>query len=871
MLSNTLVLSGRCHERESVPFKGIDGAIEKLLDYLKECAASELEVLIPDGVSHIARVFPAFGALFDASLDSANTAVTPFELRRHAFARLRTLLTRIARRTPIVIAIDDMQFADAETWSLIDHLMREPHPPPLLIVLFMRPSQSLEEAEIRRLTNVEFLRLEPLSPEASRTLAERLLLSIGRDDAELAREIAGESEGHPLFIREIVRYAGEHEDLDLHSDLLDEALSARFERLSAAALRVLQLLSTAGIPMKHTTMAVAADIELDRYLRLVFELRSFHLVQMTGADPDDTLTHDHDRVRVTLLSQMDIASEQGLHLQLANALQVTGEAARVPEITAHHLMVGGRPREASAFWLDAAEQSMESLAFESASARYQAALKTGVYKGEERLRILLRLAEASVNSGRGAEAAHSFLEVADATLDRTMRIRCRYQAAEQLLISGHIDQGRSVLDEVLTIIDVRLPKSRIGVIWSLLWRRAWLRLRGYRWRERPASELSEYELLKVDIKRTTGRALGMVEPVAAAALQCRALLRALRVGEPGRLGWCLAFEAAFLGSANTQGIERGRALLGKAEKLSQSADDKPLQAWIHTCGGILDCMAGHYREADTCLLEAARRFDRFAGYAWEQNTLRVFRLLNLRFMGEFHEMRALRDQYLPDAIDRGDLHAETTIRRLSAIMWLALDDPDAARNDLDAATWNTTSEDLQLQDWYEMRARTEIALYERKSPEQLEQALDELAQIDRSNLIRVQVTRIEQRFLRGRVLLALMPEHSRENLRLARLLESEGCISGELAAAFLRAGCAAGQDDAAGATHWLRRAEQLARTAGAEWLQQIAILCQGKLADDPQNTRSIESSLSWMQAHGIQAPEKLSAFVLPSASHALQR
>lgn len=871
MLSNTLVLTGRCHERESVPFKGIDGAIDKLLGYLKERDPQELEALIPDGVSHIARVFPAFGALFDASLDSASTAATPLELRRYAFARLRTLLTRIARRTPIVIAIDDVQFADAETWSLIDHLMRKPHPPPMLVVLFMRPGESLEGAETRRIANLEYLHLEPLSPDASLTLAERLLHSIGRDDADLAREIAGESEGHPLFIREIVRYASEHEDLDLHSDLLDEALRARFERLSADALLVLQLLSTAGIPMKHTTMAVAADIDLDRYLRLVSELRSFHLVQTTGADPDDTLTHDHDRVRVTLLAQLDITSEQRLHLQLANALQLTGEASNVPEITAHHLMVGGRPREASAFWLDAAEQSMESLAFESAAARYQAALKTGTYEGKERQRILLRLAEASVNSGRGLEAAQSFLEVADATDDRTTRIRCRYQAAEQLLISGHIDQGRSVLDEVLGIIDVRLPKSRVGVVWSLLWRRAWLRVRGYRWRERPAGELPEYELLKVDIKRTTGRALGMVEPVVAASLQCRALLRALRVGEPVRLGWCLAFEAAFLSSAGTKGIERGRTLLGKAGTLAMGTDDKPLQAWIHTCAGILDCMAGHYREADACLLEAARRFDQFAGYAWEQNTLRVFRLLNLRSIGEFQEMRALRDQYLPDAIDRGDLHAETTIRRLSAIMWLASDDPEAARRDLDAANWNTTSDDLQLQDWYDIRARSEIALYERKSPKELEHALRELSQIEKSNLIRVQVTRIEQRFLRGRVLLALMPESGREIVRIARLLESERCISADVAAAFLRAGCATLQDDTEGAIHWLGCAEQQARTAGAEWLSRVATLCRARLENDDQGKRAIESSLSWMLAHGVKAPETLTAFVLPTANLALSR
>ena len=73
-----------------------------------------------------------------------------------------------------------------------------------------------------------------------------------------AEEIAVESEGHPLFIHEIVRYASEHESLDVHSDLLDEALRARFDKVSLGARQILQLLAVAGIPMRHSTMASAA-------------------------------------------------------------------------------------------------------------------------------------------------------------------------------------------------------------------------------------------------------------------------------------------------------------------------------------------------------------------------------------------------------------------------------------------------------------------------------------------------------------------------------------------------------------------------------------------------------------------------------------
>lgn len=862
-LADALVLGGRCHERESVPFKGIDTVIQTLLDHLRQLGPTELEGLIPRDVARIADVFPRFGLLFDVDSVTTDKDATPYQQRRAAFAELRELMARLARRTQVVITIDDMQWADSDTWALIGHLVHKPHPPPMLLILAMRTRDDGKLDELEQLGDVDHVSLPPLTLAESRAMAVHLLTCVDRPDDALAEEIARASEGHPLFIREIIRYAGEQLELDVRSDLLDEALQARFASLSAEAKRLLQVLATATTPLKHATIAQAADVNFERYLRIVSELRGRYLVQTTGIELEHTIALDHERVRAAVIAHQSDEALVELHLRLAESLeQDSAEAA--PELLAHHLLAGGEPERASGFWLQAAEQAMDSLAFDTASWFYRSALSTDVFSEPERQRILLRLAEALVDSGRGHEAGDAFLQVAGATDDRALQLRCLYRAGEQLLLCGELERGREALRRVLAAIDSALPTTRRGIIWSYVRLQLWLRIRGLRWRERKAEDIAEYQLLRLDIKRSSARVMTLVEPMSAALLHGRALLLALRVGEPVRIGWCLAFEAAVSAAGNRAGRVRALALLDMAEHIAERVDDVGLHAWIATNRASVAYFAGRYRDAFGLAIEAVQQFVGLPGHHWERINAQTLHLFVLRSLGEFRELGDLREQYLHEAMERGDLHTQAAVRHASSMVWLSADDVAGARRDIaKSPQWTSESFDRPLQQWYEMLTRGEIALYETdERPAQLD-SLAELATIDKTALATIQSVRVEWRFLRGRLLIATAPEQRPKIHRLIRSLEREPSLFGPIAAAYLSAALAALDRDAEGMRECLQRAESQASDAGAEWMCQAARYWRGRNLNGEGGDTLVDLSLAWMSAQGIVNPQRFARMLMP--------
>jgi predicted ATPase len=228
-----LWLAGRASELErDLPF-GV--WVDALAEHCATLGPERLERLVGE---HVDELAPALGGTLSGLQDE----------RYRTHRAVRELLEALATRTPIVLALDDLHWADEASLELVAHLLRRPPRAPLLLALAYRP------APVRAL-----LAGAVASAERDGTVTEHALDPLTRPDAEalLGDDVPGpvrdaiyaEGGGNPFFLEQLARApargagTGGLDDVALAGvqvpPLVAAALSEDLTQLSAAARRAL--------------------------------------------------------------------------------------------------------------------------------------------------------------------------------------------------------------------------------------------------------------------------------------------------------------------------------------------------------------------------------------------------------------------------------------------------------------------------------------------------------------------------------------------------------------------------------------------------------------------------------------------------------
>ncbi|MCC7540849.1 MAG: AAA family ATPase [Deltaproteobacteria bacterium] len=868
-----VVLAGRCYERDSVPFKAVDGVVDALTHHLRSLKKQEVAALLPPDVALLPMLFPVLARIEPVSAAGTRrpTVADPQALRTRAFAALRTLLSSLAERRPLVVTIDDLQWADADSLALLSAVLAPPDAPPLYLVTTVRTETADDAARLLAALppGAELVSLDSLRSEDATELARLLLATSGRDGVE-ASDIAREAHGHPLFIDELVRHlaSGHTATRGLR---LDDAIVARVVRLDAASRAVLEVVSSATRRPTLALVANATELTMGEVARCLSGLRAARLVRTSGTKRSDIVETYHDRVREAVCASLRPESAAFWHRRIALSLETAGDADA--EALAFHWRHAGERERARRHAMRAADEAIAMLAFERAARLLATALELDPGDGPERARLLARRADALANAGRGPQAADAYLQAAGeaASAERVELLRL---AAEQLLRSGYVDRGAALVREVVEAVGVGLPPTPRRALVSLLFHRARLRIRGLGWKEREPSTIAPSTLSRIDTCWSVGMGLGMVDTLRAADFQTRNVLLALESGEPRRIARALAFEAGFVSTAGGPAQARARQLLAQATALADRLDDPRVLGFVQATAGVVPYMAGRWSEALAAFDRAEEHLvNRCTGVTWELDSVRQFQLNALYCVGRLRELSRRVPELVRDAQQRGDLFAATNFRTgLPALVGLVADHPDATRGDVRDAMSLWSQHGFHAQHFYAMNSDVSTHLYEGDGEGALAEVLDRYRALEGSMLTRVQIVRLTALDLRARAYLAAALD-TREPSRRADLLrraeaDTRAILREKMPwstnlAELASAGIAWARGDTDGALRWIDRASSGFAADDAAVFGAVARWRRGELVGGAEGHALVSSAHAMLDAEGVKAPRRWVGMLAP--------
>ncbi|EAU68384.1 serine/threonine-protein kinase PknK [Stigmatella aurantiaca] len=763
--SEVLVLSGRCYERESVPYKAWDSLIDALAEHLESLPPAQTQSLLGADGHALARIFPTlrrFECLGASPETLAPEVENQAESRLRAFRALKEILCELARQRPLVLCLEDLQWGDVDSARLMASLLSSSEPPQMLLLCTFRSEEeqrsgffqtlrafldsgSFDLGEQRR------VELGRLAPEAGARLARALLGPRGAAMGELPAVISQEAEGSPFFIGLLARHVLAREEISetaLRGLSMEGVLLEYVRQLPEDARRLLNVLSVASRPLEQNVAVAAAALASDAATTLGL-LRAAHLVRTHGARARDLVEPYHDRVREAVVGALGEALLRECHQCLADALEANGAD---PEVLAVHWEGAGDLPRARTYVLLAAERAEATLAFDHAARLYQRALS---WHGTDDTQVLhLRLANALVNAGRGAEAAPLLLAAAVGRPDAEA-VDLRRRAAEQFMVSGHIDEGVEVLRGVLAWARVPYPETAFRATLTLAARFAQIQLRGTDFHERSAEALSADELLPIDICHSAGRGLALVDTLRGGAFFGTALLSALECGEPRRVALGLSHYATILALQGLAGYPRAKQMLEQAQALGQRLDDPLVLGTVGICRAAVEMCLSHWRvTVEHATAASALLRNQCTGAPFEIEAGVVFSEVSLLWMGKLHELARFVDAHIRTALERGDLFAATYARMHTWYTPLAADDVTHASEAMRDSIGRWSHRGFHVMHFWALYGETQYALYAGDTAgawERLNRTWPDMVQ---SNILRIQFHRIPMTLLRGSAAIA---------------------------------------------------------------------------------------------------------------------
>ena len=300
----------------------------------------------------------------------------PDQKRRRLIAVLVQWIFSLARLQPLVLFLDDAQWADPSTIELNQMLVAQCAAIPIMLLYTARPEFIAPWPLHHNHCDLTLARLSgPHTREMARLAVIRAALSDRTLDLVVER-----TDGVPLFVEELARVVADTDSAESGEEqipvTLADSLMARIDRLGAAK-EIAQIAAVVGRGFSYDLLREIAGKPDDELRAALDRVVDAELIVAGGNPPDATYLFKHVMVRDTAYGSLLKSRRRELHRAVAAALSAkfAPQAEAAPALLAHHLTEAGDADHAAAAWQKAADRAAARGAFAEAATHYSRALE----------------------------------------------------------------------------------------------------------------------------------------------------------------------------------------------------------------------------------------------------------------------------------------------------------------------------------------------------------------------------------------------------------------------------------------------------------------------------------------------------------------
>lgn len=446
----------------------------------------------PDAEAVAELIVPLLAPAWDRP---SQDGLTPRQRRDAAFAAVSELLVHEARRQPLVLEIDDLQWADAGSldWlnSFIDRLGTEREALPVLVFYQSRPRDDESSAEWARKVDLTQIVLRPLPLEDQRAL---LALALGLpgspglwppEIAQLADQVLARTEGNPLFLWELVKSLVDNRVLrrtSTHWEVTRQAgesdlptsikgvVAARLDALPHGLRSALQVASVIG---RNFTSELLAEIYPGDTEAVCAELvgRDFFHRRDNGE-----IAFNQAFIQEVAYESLLLSTRRELHRKAGEAIEARLAERRYEavEVLAYHFSRAGVLGKAAEYLYLAGRRALLAYASDDALRAFEQAL--GFLPGDDnplRVEILAGLAEVEALLGDYSGAQKHAQEAIALQTEPRQLAELHCLMARNLDRQGAYPEALELLERAIAALRDLAP----DVIPKLLLENSWIEMR----------------------------------------------------------------------------------------------------------------------------------------------------------------------------------------------------------------------------------------------------------------------------------------------------------------------------------------------------------------------------------------------------------